>query len=151
MWPYFLSNIGAASWENKRFAYAKTKTQISFVVTAKLISALVFTTWIVQSVYLLNPKFQASSHLQWLYSLVCVRPGQIPHCWFSHVAAHRISVSGVEENISRPYHYLLVGRTRLYCSSLQLNGMSNAKERWFYIHWYHCWLLLKYKHHKTYS
>ena len=36
----------------------------------------------------INPKFQASSHLQWLYSLVCVRPSQIPHCWFFHVAAH---------------------------------------------------------------
>ena len=33
-------------------------------------------TWIVQSLYFLkfqSPKFQASSHLQWLYSLVCVR------------------------------------------------------------------------------
>ena len=31
------------------FAYAKTKTQISFAVTAKLISAFVSATWIVQS------------------------------------------------------------------------------------------------------
>ena len=31
-----------ASCENRLFAYAKTKTQISFAVTAKLISALVF-------------------------------------------------------------------------------------------------------------
>ena len=38
--------------------------------------------------YFLNTKFQASSHLQWLYSLVCVRSGQNPHCWFSHVVAH---------------------------------------------------------------
>ena len=38
--------------------------------------------------YFLNSKFQASSHLQWLYSLVCVRPGQIPNCWFSHAGAH---------------------------------------------------------------
>ena len=44
-------------------AYAKTKTQISFVVTAKLISAFVFTNWVVQSLFLLNPKFQASRHL----------------------------------------------------------------------------------------
>ena len=56
--------------------------------TAKLISAFVFATWIVQSLYFLNPKFQASSHLEWLYSLVCVRPGQNPHFWFSHVGAH---------------------------------------------------------------
>ena len=54
--------------------YAKTKTQISFAVTAKLISAFVFATRIVQFLYFLNPKFQASSHLLWLYSLVCVGP-----------------------------------------------------------------------------
>ena len=55
---------------------------------AKLISAFVFATLIVQYLYFLNLKFQASSHLQQLYSLVCVRPGQNPHCWFSRVAAH---------------------------------------------------------------
>ena len=60
------------------FAYAKTKTQISCAVTAQLISAFVFGTYIVQSPFYLNPKFQASSHLVWLYSLVCVRPGQKP-------------------------------------------------------------------------
>ena len=80
--------IWAASWENQRSAYAKTKTQISFAVTAKLISAFVISTWIVQYLYFLSTKFQASSHLQWLHSMVCVRPGQNPHCWFSHVAAH---------------------------------------------------------------
>ena len=80
--------IWAASWENQQSAYVKTKTQISFAVTAKLISAFVFATWIVQYLYFLNTKFQASSHLQRLHSLVCVRPGQNPHCWFSHVAAH---------------------------------------------------------------
>ena len=58
--------------------YAKTKTQISFAVTAKLISAFVFATRIVQSLFFLNLKFQASSHLLWLYSLVCVGPGQKP-------------------------------------------------------------------------
>ena len=58
------------------FAYAKTKMQISFAVTAKLISAFVFTTWIVQSLFYLHPKFLALSHLLWLYSLVCVGPGR---------------------------------------------------------------------------
>ena len=53
----------------------KTKMQISFAVTtAKLISTFVFATQIVQSLYFLNPKFQASSYLMWLYSLVCVGP-----------------------------------------------------------------------------
>ena len=58
------------------FAYAKTKTQISFAVTAKLIRAFVFASRIVQSLYFLNPKFQASSHLLWLYSPVCLGPGR---------------------------------------------------------------------------
>ena len=62
--------------ENRLFAYAKTKTQISLVVTAKLISAFVFATWILQSIFYLNPKFQASSHLLWPYSPVCVGPGR---------------------------------------------------------------------------
>ena len=70
--------IWAASWENRLFTYAKTKAQLSFAVTAKLISAFVFATWIVQSLYFLNPKFQASSHLLQLYSLVCVGPGRKP-------------------------------------------------------------------------
>ena len=50
--------------------------QISCAVTAQLISAFVFATRIVHSLYYLNSKFQASSHLLWLYSPVCVRPGQ---------------------------------------------------------------------------
>ena len=60
------------------FAYAKTKTQISFAAAAKQISAFVFATRIVQSLFFLNPKFQASSHLVWLYSPVCVGPGRKP-------------------------------------------------------------------------
>ena len=56
----------------------KTKTQISFAVTAKLISIFVFATRIVQSLYFLNTKFQAPSHLLWLYSPVCVGPGRKP-------------------------------------------------------------------------
>ena len=34
--------------------------------------------YMVQSLYFLNPKFQASSDLLWLYSPVCVRPGRKP-------------------------------------------------------------------------
>ena len=60
------------------FAYAKIKTQISFAVTAKLISAFVFATQMVQSLYFLKSKFQASSHLLWLCSPLCVRPGRKP-------------------------------------------------------------------------
>ena len=60
------------------FAYAKTMTQISFAVTAKLISAFVFAIRIVQSLYYLNAKFQAYSHLLSVYSLVCVGIGRKP-------------------------------------------------------------------------
>ena len=58
------THICIALWENQRFTYAKTKTQIT---------AFVFATQTAQSLYFLNPKFQASSHLQKLYSLVCFR------------------------------------------------------------------------------
>ena len=58
--------------------------QISFVVNAKLISTFVFATRIVQSLYFLSPKLQASSHLLWLYSPVCVRLVGKPKDRFSH-------------------------------------------------------------------
>ena len=61
------------------------------LITVKLITALVFTTRIVQFLYFLNPKFSASSHLLGLYRLVCVGPGQNPICWFSHAKAQMIS------------------------------------------------------------
>ena len=70
--------IWAATWENRIFAYAKTKTQISFAVTAKLISAFVFATLIGQSLFYLNTKFQASSHFLRRRSLICVGPGRKP-------------------------------------------------------------------------
>ena len=38
----------------------------------------VFATQIVQSLYFLNTKFQASSNLMWLHSPVCVEPGWKP-------------------------------------------------------------------------
>ena len=67
----------------------------------KLISAFVFATWIVQSLYFLNPKFQASSHLVWLYSPVCVGPGHIPgrpvfsqRGSFWHASCHKLRAKG---------------------------------------------------------
>ena len=73
---------------NRLFAYAKTKTQISFVVTAKLISAFIFATWIAQSLYFLNPRYHASSDLLSLHSPVCDGPGGNPEDRFSHNEAH---------------------------------------------------------------
>ena len=59
------------------FACAKTKAQISFAVTAKLISAFVFATRKLQSLFFLNPKFQAT-RLLCLHSPLGVRPGRKP-------------------------------------------------------------------------
>ena len=60
------------------FVYAKTKMQISFLLTAKLISAFVFATnaQLVRFLYFINPTFLFSNHLLCLYSLVCVGPGR---------------------------------------------------------------------------
>ena len=60
------------------FCICGNKVQISFAVTAKLNSAFVFATRIIQSLFYLNPKFPASSHLLWLHSPVCVGPGWKP-------------------------------------------------------------------------
>ena len=60
------------------FCICENKGAVQLAVTEKLISAFVFATQIVQSLFFLNPKFQASSHLRWLYSLVCVGPGWKP-------------------------------------------------------------------------
>ena len=59
-----------------------------------------------QSLYYLNPKFQASSYLLWLYRLVCVGPGQKPRgpvfsqrgsfgfrCNFTMFGSHNVSLT----------------------------------------------------------
>ena len=60
------------------FCICKKKPQISCAVTAQLISAFVFSIRIVKILYYLNQKSQASSHLLWLYSPICVGPGRKP-------------------------------------------------------------------------
>ena len=47
-------------------------------VNVQLNSAFGFAIRMVQSLYFLTTKFQASSHLERLYSLVCVGPGRKP-------------------------------------------------------------------------
>ena len=42
----------------------------------------------VKSLYFLNPKFQASCHLPWLYSAVCVEQVGNPEDRFCSEAAH---------------------------------------------------------------
>ena len=73
--------------------------QISCAVTAQLISAFVFATRIVQSLYFLNPNFQASSYLLWLHSPVCVGLGRKPR---RPVFSQRGSYATI--GLSHPYH-----------------------------------------------
>ena len=61
------------------FCICENKGQISCAVTAQLISAFVFATQIVQSLFFLNPRFPASNHLLWLYSPVCLNSSMSYH------------------------------------------------------------------------
>ena len=86
------------------FAYAKTKTQISLAV------AFVFATRIVQFLYFLNLKFQASSHLLWLYSPVCVGPGRKPRRQvFSQRSSYNLfqATTVSEEQTKKTFHTLM--------------------------------------------
>ena len=90
--------------KNRIFAYAKTKTQISFAVTAKLISIFVFATRIVQFFYFLNSKFKASSHIQWLHSPFVSDLVGNPEDRFSQNEAHILNKDKVD--CSRRTHKL---------------------------------------------
>ena len=80
------------------FCICENKTQLSFAVAAKLISAFVFATRIVQTLYYLYLKFQASSHLLWLYIRVCVGPGQMSRRpGFSQRGSYNTIMSMLEE------------------------------------------------------
>ena len=68
--------------------------------TAKLISAFVFATWTVQSLFFLKQKFQASSHLQCLYSPVCVGPSRKPKLLlFSRTGSNQFYPSESDEGL----------------------------------------------------
>ena len=56
----------------------KQRRRSAVRVSAQLISAFVFATQIVHFLCYLNPKFQVSIHLLWLYRPVCVGPGRKP-------------------------------------------------------------------------
>ena len=60
------------------FLFFKKKILVFKGNNYQLNIAFVFATRIVQSLYFVNPKFQASSHPLWLCSSVCVRPGRKP-------------------------------------------------------------------------
>ena len=74
----------------------KTTICIGENKAADLISAFVFASRIVQSLFYLNTKFPASKHLLWLYSPVCVRPGRNPKLLvFSCTGSNVLTMKGV--------------------------------------------------------
>ena len=91
----------------------KTKAQIKRTVIVQLISAYVFTTKIVhvQSPYFINPKFQASSHLLWLYSPTCVDLIRNPKNRFSNDEA-QLSEASVEKEDDHKFMYVMKGPAR---------------------------------------
>ena len=95
-------------------AHAKTKAQISFAVTAKLISAFIFATRIVQFLFFLNQKFPVSGHLLYLYSPVCVEPDRKPHCCFSHDGAQMYLIMNNDLQFSLGSH----GSENVGCSNI---------------------------------
>ena len=114
------------SWENQQSAYAKTKTQISFAVTMKLISAFVFTTVIVQLLYFLHPIFQASSLFLWWYRPVYVRSVQKPHCWFFSWC--RLNVPHVRINLGSPL--LQIGHATIWAKMPCCNVVITCPNPW---------------------
>ena len=79
------------------FAYAKTKTQISFALTGKLISAFVFAIRLVKSLYYLNSDISSLSHLLWLYGL-CRTRSETPKTGF--LITRLIYVTGFQNPLS---------------------------------------------------
>ena len=77
VWLYALTVEGNMSLALRKpdFCICENKAADQF---CGLISGFVFATWIVQSLYFLNPKFLASCHPLWWHSLVCVGPGRKP-------------------------------------------------------------------------
>ena len=108
----------AATWEN-RFFFFICENKDADQLRGNRETLFKFATRIVQSLYLLTLKFQASTSLLWLYSLVCVGTGN-PEDRFSHVEA-QMSVgqdvffgsNGKLATCADPENFLRVGEDHL--------------------------------------
>ena len=85
---FMLLNLSLVVKKNLHFAYVKTKTQISCAVCAADQHRWFHYTDSTIPPLPIYTKFQASSHLLWLYSLVCVGLVGTPQDRFSHNEAH---------------------------------------------------------------
>ena len=138
-------HIWASSWENRIFAYAEAKTQISFEVTAKLISAFIFAIRMVQSLYYLNPKFQASSHLLWCTARFVWDLVGNPEDRFSHNEAHLWAALWKNHD---PQGFWPVQEPRLYSNKICMvrgyqfriqEDMLPKQRRWSAVRYSHSW------------
>ena len=124
---------------NLHSVYAKQKAQISSAVTAQLISTFVFATKIVQSLFFLNLKFQASSYLSVFVSDLVGNPKDR----FSHMEALQIFCAHVpimktlQSNSDPPQAHFYMSRIMRkpdYCTCKnkdadQLRGNREADQR----------------------
>ena len=85
--------------------------------------AFVFAEWIIQSLYLLDAKFQASNHLLLLYSSLCAtRAGQKPEDMFSHYTPHILTY--LSHVMRKPTFYICENK-----DADQLRGDREADQR----------------------
>ena len=89
----------------KQFAYAKTKTQISFAVTAKLISSFFFRYMDSKIPLLSESKVSSMWPSSVLAQLGLCRK---PHCWFSHGSLVYILGDGIKisEDVEELLHHI---------------------------------------------
>ena len=120
----------AASWENLLFFKCENKDEDRFC-------AFVFAPGMLQSLYFLNPKFQASSHLLWLYSPLCVGPGRKPRRpVFSRRSSNHIIALRERLRTTRTLPWCICNRavqtvsTIFYCALRLYNSFFNTQLSW---------------------
>ena len=92
--------------------------------TAKLISAFVFATRIVQFLFYLKPKFPASSRLLWLYSPIYIGPGRKPR---RQVFSQRDSILYGEIPLNCLRFVIQTISPELITTQILLTGMKRLK------------------------
>ena len=138
-------NLNEPRREKTGFLHMRKQRRRS-AVTAKLISAFVFATRIVQSLSFLNTKFQASSNFLRRRSLICVGPGRKPRrpvFWRrgSNVM-HNLNTMSINlitlDNCANLFNYTSVGR------AVRLNDGANFKVIYFNLVGYFSFITLSF-------
>ena len=124
------SNMKTVSYEKLLFKVADR-----LCVIEQLISTFVFTPEIVQFLFYLNPKFQASGFLLCMYKQVCVRPGEellrlFFSCCGSFDALTHISLGSLLWDIGKQYSPRCDAADRGVPSGAILFALRNFIEKW---------------------